>query len=85
MLSTGLILALVVSLILLLYLALDVKFSGWPAVLLGVIGIVYCFLATPSLSLLPVYTISWVFVLYGILTFAVNYFRHILRIKNDGK
>jgi hypothetical protein len=77
MLSTGLILALVVSLILLLYLALDVKFSGWQGILLGVSGIAYCYLATPSLSLLPVYAMSWVFVLYGILTSAVNYCRHI--------
>jgi hypothetical protein len=85
MLSTGFILALSVSLILLLYLALGVKFSGWPAILLGVIGIVYCFLATPSLSLLPVYAISWVFVLYGTLAIAASYCRHILRIKNDGR
>jgi hypothetical protein len=85
MLSTGLILALVVSLILLLYLALGVKYSGWQAVLLGAVGIAYCFLATPSLSLLPVYAISWVFVLYGALAIAASYCRHILRIKNNGR
>jgi hypothetical protein len=84
MLSTGLILALVVGLILLLNLALGIKFGGWPAIFFGVIGIAYCYLATPSLSLLLVYAISLVFVLYGVLALVVRYCRYFLRTTNDG-
>jgi hypothetical protein len=70
----------------LLYLASGIKFVGWHAGLLGAVGITYCFLATPSLSLLPVYAISWLFVLYGILAFGASCCSHIFpRTKNNGR
>jgi hypothetical protein len=84
MLSTGVIQILIGSLIMLLYVSLGIKFSGWHAVLLGASGIAYCFLATTSLSLMPVYAVSWVFVLFGILTLAASCCSRIFpRTKNN--
>ncbi len=77
--SISLILALAVSLVIVLRVGMGIRIDGWPALIIGALGIAYCYLATPSLNLLLVYAVSLVFVLYGAVALAVRLCRSIFR------
>lgn len=58
-----------------LQLALGIRLDGWLGIAVGAMGIAYCYLATPSWGLIPVFFASSVILLYGLLGAVVNLWR----------
>ena len=58
-----------------LQLALGSRLDGWLGIAFGATGIAYCYLATPSWGLIPVFFASSVVLLYGGVGSAVKLWR----------
>ena len=58
-----------------LQLALGIRLDGWLGIALGALGIAYCYLATPSWGLIPVFFVSGVTLLYGVVGTVVKLWR----------
>lgn len=58
-----------------LQLALGIRLDGWLGIALRALGIAYCYLATPSWGLIPVFFASGVTLLYGVVGTVVKLWR----------
>ena len=58
-----------------LQLALGIRLDGWLGIAAGAMGVAYCYLATPSWGLIPVFFASSVILLYGIVGAAMKLLR----------
>ena len=58
-----------------LQLALGIRLDGWLGIALGAFGIAYCYIATPSWGLIPIFFASSVVLLYGMIGATVKLWR----------
>lgn len=58
-----------------LQLSLGIRLDGWLGIVLGAAGIAYCYLATASLGLIPVFFASSTLLLYGSIGTVVKLWR----------
>jgi hypothetical protein len=58
-----------------LQLSLGIRLDGWLGIVLGAAGIAYCYLASPSYGLIPVFFAASVILLYGFVGTAIRLWR----------
>lgn len=58
-----------------LQLASGIRLDGWLGIAFGAMGVAYCYVATASWGLIPVFVASSVVMLYGVVGAAVKLWR----------